>query len=114
MMDDENAHSLDPFSIRGEKGGIGIYEVIGVDGEVLYVGKGNLRINLKQHLPSGWFPINEGRYYRRRMIPENMSMEDYINGLISEYERECGKLPKYNRDCEKEIEDISEDLSGLL
>ncbi|MFO8051788.1 MAG: hypothetical protein R6V01_08850 [Thermoplasmatota archaeon] len=97
MMEEEYIRSLDPFSIKREKGGIRLYEVLGCEGEVLYIGIGNLRVNLPQHLPTGWFPINEGRYYRRREIPPDQTLEMTKNGLISEYERENGTLPKYNR-----------------
>lgn len=114
MMEEEYIRSLDPFSIKREKGGIRLYEVLGCEGEVLYIGIGNLRVNLPQHLPTGWFPINEGRYYRRREIPPDQTLEMTKNGLISEYERENGTLPKYNRIGGFSGMDLSDDLLGLI
>ena len=114
MQDEGIARSLDPFSIRRENGGIGIYEVLGCDGELLYVGLGNLRFNLKQHLPSGWFPINEGRFYRKRPLPDDMSAKECIKGLISRYERESGKAPKYNRLAQENNSHLVSDLEGLI
>ncbi|MEA3558826.1 MAG: hypothetical protein U9R75_06180 [Candidatus Thermoplasmatota archaeon] len=114
MTDDGMIKSLNDLSIRLEQCGMGLYEVIGLDGEVLYVGVGNLRFNLHQHLPNGWFPINEGRYYRRKEIPPGEPLDQCLESLLSEYERENGSAPKYNRNFIRSSALESDDLVGLI
>ena len=73
-----------------------LYEVLDGNEEVLYVGVGNIRINLMQHLPDGWFPLPEAKYYRKFSRGEHSLLMERKNSLISDYTEILGHAPKYN------------------
>jgi len=100
-----SVRSFTKDSVNREIYGKRIYEILGDNEEVLYVGVGNAKVNLKQHLPDGWFPIPEGKYYR---IFEGCEDDSLLNSrkrsLISDYEEILGDRPKYNK--KEETNDI--------
>ncbi len=91
---------FDLASIRREPLENALYEVLDGNEEVLYVGAGNLRINLRQHLPDGWFPLEEAKYYRKFGGGDPTLLADRKKSLIADYTQILGHMPKYN---EKEI-----------
>ncbi|MBN1390091.1 MAG: hypothetical protein JXA22_05555 [Candidatus Thermoplasmatota archaeon] len=91
---------LDMDSIRNEPFENVLYEILDGNEEVLYVGVGNIRINLRQHLPDGWFPLEEAAYYRKYGAGEPTLLLERKRSLIDDHTEILGHLPKYN---EKEI-----------
>ena len=87
-------------TIRRERCENALYEILDANEEVLYVGVGNIRINLRQHLPDGWFPLVEAKYYRKYGTGDKSLLELRKKTLIDDYTEILGHLPKYN---EKEI-----------
>ena len=83
-------------TIRKEGFEKALYEVLDANEEVLYVGVGNIRINLRQHLPDGWFPLDEARYYRKFGSGDPSLLEERKKSLIDDYTEILGHLPKYN------------------
>lgn len=77
-----------------------LYEVLDGNEEVLYVGVGNIRINLMQHLPDGWFPLPEAKYYRKFSKGEPSLLMERKQSLLEDYTEILGHVPKYN---EKEM-----------
>ena len=77
-----------------------LYEVLDGNEEVLYVGVGNIRINLMQHMPEGWFPLPEAKYYRKFATGEHSLLVERKKSLIDDYTEILGHPPKYN---EKEM-----------
>ena len=73
-----------------------LYEVLDGNEEVLYVGVGNIRINLMQHLPEGWFPLPEAKYYRKFSKGDLSLLMERKNSLIDDYTEILGHIPKYN------------------
>lgn len=73
-----------------------LYEILDGNEEVLYVGVGNIRINLMQHLPDGWFPLPEAKYYRKFSKGEPELLMERKDSLIEDYTEILGHVPKYN------------------
>ena len=84
-------------SIANEAKGLGLYEVLDNDGDVLYVGAGPLQNMLSQHLQGGSFPIPGARFYRTFSIGGTMEVEERRKSLIEDYVDILGAPPKYNR-----------------
>jgi len=95
-----NITRFDLANIRREPLENALYEILDGNEEVLYVGAGNIRINLRQHLPDGWFPLDEARYYRKFGGGDRSLLAERKKSLIDDYTQILGHIPKYN---EKEI-----------
>jgi hypothetical protein len=84
-------------TIVNEVKGLGLYEVLDNDGDVLYIGAGPLQTMLSQHLNDGGFPIPGARYYRTFSIGGPMEVEERRKSLIEDYIDILGAPPRYNR-----------------
>lgn len=87
---------MDMESISRESFENVLYEVLDGNEEVLYVGCGNIRINLRQHLPDGWFPLEEARYYRKFAPCDPNLLQNRKKSLVEDYTDILGHPPKYN------------------
>ncbi|MCU0798061.1 MAG: hypothetical protein MUC62_00110 [Candidatus Thermoplasmatota archaeon] len=80
-----------------EEKGLGLYEVLDNDLDVLYVGAGPLQPMLSQHFPEGNFPIQGARYYRTFSSGSYEDVEIRRKSLIEDYNLILGMPPRYNR-----------------
>ncbi len=80
-----------------EEKGLGLYEVLDNDLDVLYVGAGPLQPMLSQHFPEGNFPIPGARYYRTFSSGSSGDVEIRRKSLIEDYNLILGTPPRYNR-----------------
>jgi len=79
----------------------GVYELVSGNGEVLYVGVGNIRDELLTHLPSGSDPIMGASYFRYEITENIDEAEKRQKSLLDEYIKKHGELPRFNRKIRK-------------
>ncbi|AIF68917.1 hypothetical protein PAP_02435 [Palaeococcus pacificus DY20341] len=79
----------------------GVYELISGNGEILYVGVGNLRDELLTHLPSGSDPIMGASYFRYEVTENIDEAEKRQKALLDGYSKKHGELPRFNRKIRK-------------
>ncbi|MFW3146986.1 MAG: hypothetical protein ACMUIE_09265 [Thermoplasmatota archaeon] len=92
--------TVTPFtrtSVELEESRMTIYEMLGEDGEVLFIGIGNIKYNLRQHLPGGWFPLMGAKYYRTFKNLDSENLETLRNNLIKDHVDIIGRPPRFNQ-----------------
>ncbi|AHF80686.1 DUF7508 domain-containing protein [Thermococcus paralvinellae] len=79
----------------------GVYELVDKEGNVLYIGVGNLTDALLTHLPSGSDPIIGASYFSYEVTENIDKAEKMQKSLLDDYLRKYGELPRFNRKIRK-------------
>ncbi|NJE08616.1 hypothetical protein E3E31_08795 [Thermococcus sp. M39] len=79
----------------------GVYELVSREGDVLYIGVGNIRDALLTHLPSGSDPIIGASYFSYEVTENIDEAEKRQKALLDDYLKKYGELPRFNRKIRK-------------
>jgi|Deesub1362A_J573_1020465.scaffolds.fasta_scaffold01674_4 excinuclease UvrABC nuclease subunit len=75
----------------------GVYELANSSREVVYIGEGRIRSRLLSHFADGQDPTPGVSYFRYELTGSKLRATQRQNALLAEFEREYGRLPKYNQ-----------------
>ena len=75
----------------------GVYELGNTNGEVHYIGEGQIKSRLLSHFVRGGEAIPGTKYYRYEYTGGKKAAVQRQNALLKVYDRIHGKLPKFNQ-----------------
>ena len=75
----------------------GTYELADGDKNVVYIGEGKLYDRLMAHFATGSDPIPAVSHFRYEVTKRKQRAKQRQNALLSKFEENYGKLPKYNQ-----------------
>ena len=75
----------------------GVYEIANSEGEIVYIGQGNIRRRLNDHFLGGSDPIPPGAQFRFAETRTKLRAEQRERAELNQYERDKGELPRHNK-----------------
>jgi hypothetical protein len=74
----------------------GVYTLADRSKRVLFIGKGNVRKHLYEHLPDGTVPAEGAEFFQVEYYKDKAESMDAWIEMVENYKRKHGSLPKYN------------------
>jgi hypothetical protein len=75
----------------------GVYTLADRSKRVVFIGRGNVKKHLLEHLPHGRSPAEEAEFFQLEYFKDKAEAQSAWLEQVEAYQNKHGSLPKYNR-----------------